>query len=103
MDIDDTQPFLTCFVQTLFPLGCVCATPHAVEVLTRLEIGMALARHAGGDWGDLDQHDWTANEEALRFGGRLFSVYPAANGTERFWIITEADRSVTTVLMPSDY
>jgi len=103
MDIDDLQPVVTCFLQSLFPLRFTCATPHALDVLTPGEIRQALMRHARGDWGDLDQHDWTANEEALEFGMRLFSVYRAENGKERFWIITEADRSVTTVLMPSDY
>jgi len=59
-----------------------------------------LARHASGDWGDLDAHDRRENELALRHGRRLLSSYPV--GERRVWIITEADRSVTTVLLPED-
>jgi hypothetical protein len=61
----------------------------------------ALRRHACGDWGDLCPEDTLANEEALRDGDRLLSAY--GQGELRFWIITEADRSVTTVLLPEDY
>ena len=55
-----------------------------------------------GDWGELDEEDKTANDEALKTGERLLSAYKSATGT-KFWIITEADRSVTTILMPEDY
>jgi hypothetical protein len=103
MDIDDMKGLAMGLVQPLFALGFVCATPHALEVLTPEEIRRAVARHSRGDWGDLDKDDWTENEEALRHGSRLFSVYPVERGNGRFWVITEADRSVTTVLMPSDY
>jgi hypothetical protein len=84
------------------PLGQTVATPAALRVLTRPDIAAALRRHAAGDWGDVDAHDRTANDDALRTGERLLSVYRAANGTA-FWVITEADRSVTTVLLPDDY
>jgi hypothetical protein len=60
----------------------------------------AIARHAAGDWGTLDQTDWAQNNQALRDGGRLFSAYQASAG-QKFWVITEADR--TTVLLPEDY
>ncbi len=62
----------------------------------------ATIRHAAGDWGDVDEHDRRENEQSLDHGFRLFSVYHAADGT-KFWIITEADRSATTVLLPEDY
>jgi hypothetical protein len=61
-----------------------------------------LQRHQAGDWGDVDNHDRLANDHALKNGSRLFSVYHSADGV-KFWIITEADRSLTTVLLPRDY
>lgn len=62
----------------------------------------ALARHAAGDWGDLCDEDWHTNNEAPKNGARLFSAYHSDDGV-KFWIITEADRSVTTVLLPEEY
>ena len=59
-------------------------------------------RHVRGDWGDVDREDWEANEASLREGLHLFSVYHDRNGV-KFWVITEADRSATTVLLPEDY
>lgn len=66
------------------------------------EIMQALRRHARGDWGDLDDEDRAANEAALKHGARLLSAYHTKAGT-KFWIITEADRSATTVLLPEEY
>lgn len=85
-----------------FALGQIVITPAAVEVLTPAELHSALSRHSAGDWGNLDEHDIKENERSLASGGRLLSAYSALRG-ERFWIITEADRSVTTILLPSDY
>ncbi len=62
----------------------------------------ALNRHLQGDWGTLDPEDIEANENALRNGGRLFSAY-LTSAALKFWIITEADRSATTILLPEDY
>jgi hypothetical protein len=62
----------------------------------------ALARHAGCDWGDCGAADWAENDFSVDKYLRLFSVYHDRNGT-KFWIITEADRSATTVLLPEDY
>ena len=84
------------------PLGQVVATPAALGTLTSPDIVAALRRHASGDWGDVDAEDRAANDEALSDGTRLLSAYKSADGT-RFWVITEADRSVTTVLLPDDY
>jgi hypothetical protein len=88
----------------LFPLGHVVATPGAIKVMDRLEIGPArlLDRHVTGDWGDIHPGDRGLNEEALRTGARIFSVY-GPDGADRLWVITEADRSVTTILGPGDY
>lgn len=61
-----------------------------------------MERHAHGDWDDLDAHDWRLNERALRDGDRVFSIYTIAPGT-RVWLITEASRASTTLLLPSEY
>jgi hypothetical protein len=73
-----------------------------VKQLTNLDVLAALGRHVRGDWGDVDDEDWQANERALTEGTRLLSVYRSGGGV-KFWVITEWDRSVTTVLLPSDY
>ena len=84
-----------------FPLGVTVMTPGACEVVGQLEAVILLRRHASGDWGDLDREDKQANEDALECGARLLSAYHV-NG-KKVWVITEADRSVTTVLLPEDY
>jgi hypothetical protein len=85
------------------PLGKVVATPGALKLLS--DIGEDpfdfLARHATGDWGDLCGFDRRQNEIALHEGYRVFSSYPV--GGECVWVITEADRSVTTILLPEEY
>lgn len=86
----------------LFPLGDVVTTTNAHEHLHPHHIARALGRHAKGDWGDLCEEDRKENEFALREGCRLFSSYHS-EGDITFWIITEADRSVTTILLPNDY
>ena len=85
-----------------FPLGRLVATPGALARVPQHAITTALARHLCGDWGDVDPEDRLANEDSLVQGLRLLSVYHTANRI-KFWIITEADRSVTTVLLPEDY
>jgi len=83
-------------------LGQIVSTPNALGQLSNDDILRALQRHQAGDWGDVDEHDRQANDRALTEGTRLFSVYHSAKGL-KFWIITEADRSSTTVLLPEDY
>jgi hypothetical protein len=85
-----------------FPLGQLVATPNALEHITRNDINAALQRHAIGDWGDISAEDKLLNDRAVVEGTRILSAYRAANGT-KFWIISEADRSVTTILQPEDY
>jgi hypothetical protein len=85
-----------------FALGRLVATPAALEALTLNDIIAALARHHRGDWGDVGKEDHAENELSLQQGFRLFSVYHGANGT-MFYIITEKNRTITTVLLPSDY
>ncbi|MGA9451865.1 MAG: hypothetical protein WBW41_11060 [Verrucomicrobiia bacterium] len=78
------------------------ATPHVLTAVHNEEILAALSRHVRGDWGTLGPEDWKTNEDALKHGGRLFSQYHSKAGVT-FWIITEWDRSATTVLLPEDY
>jgi hypothetical protein len=85
-----------------FSLGKTAITPAALEALPPDEVLAAIRRHASGDWGDLEADDRQVNEDALKEGARLFSAYTSQQGT-RFYVITEWDRSVTTVLLPEDY
>jgi len=87
-----------------FPLGYVAATPGAVEILESegLEAAEFLNRHASCDWGDICDEDKRSNEAALKYGSRLLSSYSLPAGA-KLWIITEADRSVTTLLLPKEY
>ena len=87
----------------LFPLGQVVATRGVVDHLMQHLIGPGsyLSRHARGDWGLVPVEDAKANDLALINGTRILSAYDIAG--ERVWIITEADRSVTTLLFPREY
>ena len=87
-----------------FQLGQVVSTPGALELLVGAGCSPVefIARHAAGDWGDLDEHDRLVNEQALLHGGRLLSSYKVI-GEERLWIISEADRSSTCLLRPDEY
>lgn len=89
-------------LQTKFPLGHVVATPGVISTIPQAEMMQALNRHAAGDWGELDPEDARENELSLREGFRLLSAYTSSAGV-RFWIITEADRSATTFLLPEEY
>ena len=87
---------------SLFPLGRVVITRPAHETLDPEDVLRCLYRHASGDWGDLCETDRRENELSLTEGFRLLSAYADRHGT-RLWIITEADRSATTILLPEDY
>ncbi len=91
-------------LEPLFPLGQVVATPGALAALETA--GQAphefLVRHVCGEWGDLVEEDVRENERALEQGHRLFSAYNTNDGA-RIWVITEWDRSVTTILTPLEY
>jgi hypothetical protein len=89
-------------VDPKFMLGQLVATPNALEHVTHREILCALGRHVSGDWGEVCDEDKETNNMALKQGIRLMSAYTSQAGT-KFWVITEADRSVTTVLLPEDY
>ena len=85
-----------------FALGQIYGTPGALAEVQPEDRLAALARHAGCDWGECDIEDWAENDFSVDKYLRLFSVYHDRNGV-KFWIITEADRSVTTILLPSEY
>ena len=85
-----------------FQHGTIVATRIAAERIPEAVMAAALLRHLNGDWGDISEADRAANDRAVRDGDRLLSAYHAPDQT-RFWILTEADRSVTTVLLPEDY
>lgn len=90
--------------RNLFPLGSIVATPGALNALARSkELPLHfLARHVTGDWGEVNSGDKQANDSALVSGARLFSSYKTAAG-EKIWVITEADRTSTCILLPEDY
>jgi len=91
--------------KALFPLGQCVITPGAQATLD--EIGMPpfalLQRHQSGDWGDIDRYDHATNRAAVAQGFRVFSAYEIAGEAVRVWVITEADRSCTTILLPEEY
>lgn len=88
----------------LFLLGQVLATPGVLELLQSHQLLPLsfIQRHVVGDWGDICAEDQQVNADALQYGYRLMSVY-AITPTEKLWIITEADRSCTTLLLPEEY
>jgi len=94
---------------SLFPLGQIYATPGTLEIDTDYRM-QCLARHVRGDWGCVDKQDAKANDAAVKSGDRILSAYPIDDskpckgfGGNTLWIITEADRSVTTFLLPDEY
>jgi hypothetical protein len=86
----------------LFQVGVVVITPGAELVLSHEDIMRGLQRHVCGDWGELDLEDRSRNDEALIEDYRLFSRYVTEENIV-FYIITEGDRSYTTILLPQDY
>ena len=86
------------------PLGQVVGTPAALEALAAAgaDVVQLLARHALGEWGDLGAEDKRLNDRAVKDGSRLLSAYLLSDGV-KVWIITQADRSTTTVLLPDEY
>jgi hypothetical protein len=88
----------------LFSLGQIVSTPGALQALETAghTASEFLVRHALGDWGDLCDEDKTANDEAVADDLRILSAYKLSDGT-KIWIITECDRSATTLLLPEEY
>ena len=93
-----------------FELGMIVATPGALETCSNVYMQKCLARHLTGDWGSVCIEDKQANDAALTHGDRILSAYPIdpaqpceGFGENTLWIITEADRSATTFLLPDEY
>lgn len=85
-----------------FELGQILITPGAHDELNLKDVASCLVRHAGGDFGDVSEEDWALNEESMKYGDRILSAYHDRNDV-KFWIVTEYDRSATTILLPSEY
>lgn len=85
-----------------FRLGRVVITNRASMVIRREDVLAALERFVCGDWGEVDPYDAAQNEQALQDGGRLLSVFRSSCGAS-FWIVTEGDRSTTSVILPDEY
>lgn len=87
-----------------FALGQIVATPGAIKSLERAQQlpQEFLSRHVTGDWGEVDEQDWQENEFSVTHGFRLLSSYHTTAG-EKLWVITEGDRSATTLLKPDEY
>jgi hypothetical protein len=87
-----------------FAPGSIVATPAVLAAFQAAgDDPLAyLVRHLAGDWGELNEHDRRENELSLQHGWRILSAYRMSNGT-KFWVITEADRSATTFLLPDEY
>ncbi len=80
------------------------ATPAALAACQYDDLQMLMRRHAGGDWGDVPEADKRMNDAAVKIGARIISAYVLmGDGSERIWIVTEGDRSATSVLLPSEY
>ena len=90
--------------EILFPLGRVLATPGALMALEKAgqQPHEFLLRHVHGEWGNVPAEDWQENQYSLEHGFRLLSSY-RTNANETVWVITEADRSATTILLPEEY
>lgn len=86
-----------------FKLGVLVATPAVIELLAAagVPVWSLVSRHVSGDYGEVDEHDRQANEDAIATGERILSAYTVA--AERVWVLTEADRSSTCVLLASQY
>jgi len=90
-------------MKALFSLGKLVATPSIVEKVSPAYFVACLKQHMCGQWGMLDCEDKAANDAAVKHGMRILSSYPLPDDPENFWIITEADRSITTALLPAEY
>jgi hypothetical protein len=92
-------------VKPLFALGRVVATPGALAAIgiSGDDLSSYLARHQSGDWGDIGAHDRKENQLSLEQGFRLMSVYTLSITGAKIWVVTEADRSSTCILLPEEY
>ena len=100
-----TAVTVTWHTAPLFETGRMCITPGAAEVVSPLTGIALIARHCRGDWSELDEHDRQQNQQAVENGDRVLSTYTVGEGkdAQKVYVITEWDRSVTTILLPSEY
>jgi hypothetical protein len=101
MTLNDTIIITPVLPATKFPAGQILITHNAADRIPPTEVARGLSRHLAGDWGELDPEDIQSNEDALLDGGRLLSAH--GDGEDRFWIVSDRDRSVTTILLPQDH
>lgn len=89
----------------LFKLGNIVATPAAIEAMqiNNVDIASLLIKHVGGDWGGICSEDRLENELSIKNGWRILSSYPLNDAGDKVWVITEADRSSTCLLLPDEY
>ena len=85
-----------------FEVGQVVITQGAASEVRSDEVFRGLVRHMSEDWGELEEFDWKQNDAAVEYGGRILSRYISSDGVT-FWIITECDRTLTTILLPAEY
>ena len=104
MDAKDERHNMETIIESKFDFGRVVATTTLANYCEKKGFSILpyLVRHANGDWGDVCKEDWKSNDEALKNGLRLLSEYKLPDD-RRIWIITEWDRSATTLLFPEDY
>lgn len=90
--------------EPLFELGAIVATPGALRLMLMngVDPQALLRRHVTGDWSEMDAEDQATNHEAIKHGARIFSAY-RVSPSHRIWVITESDRSATTLLKPNEY
>jgi hypothetical protein len=102
---DKSGPGKPAASRTSLPLGRLVATPGALDLMERHRLSpfALLERHRAGDWSDVDAEDAQENALSLKYGLRVMSSYRYGPAQEAIWVITEADRSVTTLLLPSEY
>jgi len=100
----ETEPTSETAPQPRFALGQIVGTPGAIEAMEQAgqDPTELLTRHVTGDWGELDEEDRAQNDYSVKNDLRILSAYTLDNGI-RVWVITEWDRSVTTILLPSEY
>jgi hypothetical protein len=89
----------------LFKLGNIVATPAAIEAMqiNNVDIASLVFKHVGGDWGDICSEDRLENELSIKNGWRILSSYRLNSAGDKVWVITEADRSSTCLLLPDEY
>jgi hypothetical protein len=92
-------------VDSLFSLGQIVSTPGALSALGKegIDASSLLERHANGDWGEMSEEDKRENDLSAAEGFRILSAYTLPHTGVKLWVITEADRSVTTLLLPDEY